>query len=217
MKAGKIITHVTSNFAHYLKTEKLLEHLDELVYTVSSRNAKFFRLNTKGMITFKGLHDKMLEKVMVDAFLRTALPEYAHKSRKARENLVKSFEVQDFCQGVTLIKEGESMSTAFLIIEGEIKLLKKVNAVNADKNYGKARAVKPPRTNEVEQSKGSLTTKEASTYQLGIRAAKDWLCEEVLFLKERQPFQYTAIARLPTKVIKISKADMLHYLDPEYL
>ena len=84
----------------------------------------------------------MKEKIMVDAFLRTTLPDYAHKSKKARENLIQAFEVKECCQGVTLIKEGESMTSAFLIIEGEIKLFKKVNI---EKPNNKGKTVKPPK------------------------------------------------------------------------
>ena len=52
---------------------------------------------------------------------------------------------------------------------------------------------------------------------MGIRAAKDWLGEEILFLKDSQPIQYTAVTRTPTKLLKISKIAMLEELEPEYL
>ena len=52
---------------------------------------------------------------------------------------------------------------------------------------------------------------------MGIRAAKDWLCEEILFLKSHQPFYYTAITNTFVKIIRIKKRDMLDYLDPTYM
>ena len=45
--------------------------------------------------------------------------------------MVTSFELQEYCSGVTLIKEGESLNGAYFIVEGEIKLLKK-SANNTD-------------------------------------------------------------------------------------
>ena len=71
--------------------------------------------------------------------------------------------------------------------------------------------------NELQQSMGSLTTKESSTYQLGIRSSKDWICEEILFLKPGQPFNYTAITKTPAKLIRITKIEMLRHFTPEYL
>ena len=38
---------------------------------------------------------------------------------------MKSFEYLEFIKGVTMIKEGESTSSAYFIMEGEIKLVKR--------------------------------------------------------------------------------------------
>ena len=95
MKVGALITHVAVDFAEYLKSAKLLDNIHELRYTVTSKNATFFRMKTEGLETFKGFYAKMKEMVMVDEFLRSTLPRYAHKSRKARDNLVNSFQLRD--------------------------------------------------------------------------------------------------------------------------
>ena len=52
---------------------------------------------------------------------------------------------------------------------------------------------------------------------MGIRSSKDWVGEEILFLKPGQPLQFTAITRTPAKLLRITKLDMLHHFDPDYL
>ena len=43
---------MSTDFAPWLKANKLLDHLDELVYTVTSDEAKLFRMYTNGLQTF---------------------------------------------------------------------------------------------------------------------------------------------------------------------
>ena len=46
-------------------------------------------------------------------------------SRNYRDQLVEAFDFKEFCQGVTLFKEGVPNTQAYLIIKGQVKLLKK--------------------------------------------------------------------------------------------
>ena len=62
-----------------------------------------------------------------------------------------------------------------------------------------------------------MNTKEAMTYELGIRDSKSWLGEEILFMNPNQKFQYTATARTKVMLLQISRIDMLHRMDPDYL
>ena len=82
-------------------------------------------METHGLSSFKNIHEKLKQMAVIDAFLKSTLPDFQYKSKKAREKMVLSFEMKEFCQGVTLIKEGESMNYAYFILEGEIKLLKR--------------------------------------------------------------------------------------------
>ena len=64
---------------------------------------------------------------------------------------------------------------------------------------------------------GTLKTKEAMTYELGIRSKNAWIGEEILFMNPNQRFQYSATARTKVMAFQISRLDMLHRLDPDYL
>jgi len=44
-----------------------------------------------------------------------------------------------------------------------------------------------------------------------------WVGEEVLFLKENQPFQYSVVTRTPVVTLQITKELMFLRMDPEYL
>ena len=156
---------MSTDFAPWLKENMLLDHLDDLTYTVVTKKARLFRLDTHGLSSFKDIHEKLKQMAVIDAFLKKTLPDFQYKSKKAREKMVLSFEMKEFCQGVTLIKEGESMNYAYFIIDGEIKLLKK-SANAAEKSISpKAGPVKkPPRLSELQQPIGTLTSKESSTY-----------------------------------------------------
>ena len=154
---GQVVSHVNTDFAPYLISNDFISHLDDLKYTVTSKKAQLFRMPTNGLSDFNDLHEKVKQMALIDSFLKDTLPDYQYKSKKARNKMVTSFELQEYCAGVTLIKEGESLNGAYFIVEGEIKLLKK----SANSTDMTAKAKKPPKLIEIQQPKNSLTTKES--------------------------------------------------------
>ena len=54
---GQVVSHVNTDFAPYLITNDFINHLDELKYTVTSKNALLFRMPTHGLSDFNDLHE----------------------------------------------------------------------------------------------------------------------------------------------------------------
>lgn len=75
----------------------------------------------------KKANDTQQKVIKIDEFLRSAIHTYASQSKKGRQNVSSSFTWQEHCAGVTLIREGQPNTSAFLIMSGECKLLKKSN------------------------------------------------------------------------------------------
>ena len=67
----------------------------------------------------------MQEEIKINEVLRANIPRYANSSKVARENVLKAFEIRDFCAGVTLFSEGEPNVHAYFIMSGEVRLLKR--------------------------------------------------------------------------------------------
>ena len=100
---------------------------------------------------------------------------------------------------MTIFQEGERNTRAFLIMEGECRLTKRVNIVE---DYGArsrqteaqtkqallvdpfkaGRSFRIPKKKQL--APGSLNLLEHSTYPLGIRNERTWVGEEIIYLKE---------------------------------
>ena len=52
---------------------------------------------------------------------------------------------------------------------------------------------------------------------MGIRGPKNWVGEECIFLNDNQKAPYSAITRTRTKVLQISKSDLMRKLNYDYL
>lgn len=92
----------------------------------------------------------MKQVAQVDTFLKATLPGYQYKSRKARDKLLESFEFLEYIKGVTLIREGESTASAYFIMEGEVKLIKKsVEKPGEEKKPVKSSVNKLPRLSDM--------------------------------------------------------------------
>ena len=100
--------------------------------------------------------------------------------------------MEQYGPGHVLIEEGQISDRAYFIMEGQLRLVKKnaksqkllTKAINepAD-DYGlPLRAI--PRKTKASVKSRALNSIEIDTYTLGIRYARNWLGEEVLYLSE---------------------------------
>ena len=68
------------------------------------------------------------------------MAEFGHctrPQREAREALARAFDLREFCAGVEIFKEGMPNSTAYFILEGEVRLSKQQKLPTAFPDYGK--------------------------------------------------------------------------------
>ena len=66
----------------------------------------------------------------------------------------------------------------------------------------------------------SLDIREVHNYVLGVRTAKNWVGEEIIFMKDKQPFLYTATTLTNVKALTMNRANMFETFGrffPEYL
>lgn len=148
--------------------------------------------------------------------MREFIPSYSLASRAHRKALITAFKCKEFCPGVELFKEGQPNSTAYLLIEGEIRLDKKSKLPGNAPDLSNRMA----RSTNTEKPKKSLNKQEARSYLLGIRQKKSWVGEEIIFMNEDQPFLYTATTQRFTRAFTISRTkmfDIIGQMFPCYL
>ena len=180
------------------------------------------------MMKYNEIRTKMRQEVYIEIIMKQMLPGFANWSKRRREALVQAFEFKRFEPGVPIIEEGQTLTHAFVVIRGEVKAsMRSKLKLLTDNEYENSvtlalqpqvgRTYKIPRTSDMKGLKGTLNTKEAVTYELGIRDKFAWVGEEILFMTPNQKFQYSAIARTKVLTFQISRINMLHNMDPDYL
>ena len=113
--------------AGYLEASKVPSELhSKLTYTVTSPSCKVLRADNEEVREFLAQQAKDAKEKMIDAFLSKTLPLYSNSSNKVRHQLLLEFELVEYNPFVTILTEGQTISHAFLIMEGECRLTKKV-------------------------------------------------------------------------------------------
>ena len=64
----------------------------------------------------------MRQEVYIEMQMKLMLPGFQNWSKKRRQALVQSFEFKWIEQGVPIIEEGQTLTHAFVVIRGEVKV-----------------------------------------------------------------------------------------------
>ena len=207
----------------------LMERINELRYTVESQNARLFQIENKNLNELKAVIKKHKDDMVIDELLRELIPGFGISSRHHRKALIDAFSFVNFCAGVKLYTEGKPNPTAYLLLEGEIRLSKKSRGKNEIPDYSRnmvnlskveSASFRIPQKKDFQKPQSSIDRHAARNYQLGVRSGKAWVGEEVIFMDENQPFRYTATTTKDTRAIVISKDNMFKIMGqyyPDYL
>ena len=124
---GKIVTHYAPRMTPYLynSPEHYEKRLNELTYTVISPMVKAFRVTRARVDATRTMMDRARVEVEIEDFLRNHIWSFKNQSKLGRQQLVQAFNVESYCAGVTLIREGEPNTNAMFIMEGECRINKK--------------------------------------------------------------------------------------------
>ena len=134
LSSGAVLSNIMLDKADYLRRFKIPEEAhNQLNYTVTSPTCKVLKASNEDVKEFLIFQARDAEEKVIDHFLSSTIPNYDNSSKKARLNLVQAFELLDVASGVTILQEGERNTKAFLIMEGECRLTKKVSIVE---DYG---------------------------------------------------------------------------------
>ena len=63
----------------------------------------------------------MRQEVYIEMQMKLMLPGFSNWSKKRRQALVQAFEFKRFEQGVPILEEGQKLTHAMVIIDGEVK------------------------------------------------------------------------------------------------
>ena len=119
--------------ATYL-TMNHMQKLDKVVYRVKSPLLKVLKVSCPNIQEYLKTRQQFDTEIEIEEFLRENIAEFATSSRATRQNLIKSFEVHEICNGVYIFREGEMNDSAYIIMSGEVQLLKKSFGSKSDKD-----------------------------------------------------------------------------------
>ena len=162
IEASTWINHFNPNLTEKYLTGEQRENIDRLIYTVTSKSAKFLRQTKAQILQHKKDGDIAFKNAKIDEFLMKHIQTYHSQSKKGKQNLINSFEMQEFCAGVTLIKEGLPNKNAFIIMSGECKLVKKTNPASLTNGASPGKLNRQiPQKQDVDIFKKGLDAREA--------------------------------------------------------
>ena len=67
----------------------------------------------------------MRQEVLVSQHLKEMIPGFSNWSKKRREALIHAFEAKFYELGVPILEEGQTLTHAFIIVRGEVKMNKR--------------------------------------------------------------------------------------------
>lgn len=189
------------------KEEKVLEAYDIFGYTAPFDNEKWVpsRVTTRETVCIisipRGPLKKALEKVKrvqdntkLLEFLVKTVPGVRQLGQAGKERISGLFEKFYFKTGDVLLKQGEKALHAFIIQEGECKI---VGAQNPLKRPGSA----PAR---------GLMSKTTSCFNLGLVMSGEWVGEDSIL--NAKPLEFSVIASSPVIALRIVREKFLDSL-----
>ncbi|OMJ66121.1 hypothetical protein SteCoe_37144 [Stentor coeruleus] len=182
------------------KEESVLEAYDIFGYTFPFTGQKWTpsRVTAREVVSIisipRGPLKKAMEKVRkvqdntkLLEFLVKTVPGVRQLGQAGKERVLSLFEKCQFKSGDTLLREGEKAPYAFIIEEGECKV---VGSQNPIKRPGSA----PAR---------GLMSKTTSCYNLGVIMPGEWAGEDSILLSK--PMEFSVIASSHLLALRISK------------
>ena len=189
------------------KEESVLDSYDIFGYTAPFTNQKWVpsRVTTREMVSIisipRGPLKKALEKVKkfqdntkLLEFLVKTVPGVRQLGQAGKERILSFFERTHFKNGDILLREGEKSAHAYIIEEGECKI---VGSQNPLKRPGSA----PAR---------GLMSKTTSCFNLGLAMAGEWVGEDSILLAK--PLDFSVIASSHMSALRITREKFLENL-----
>lgn len=167
---------------------KLLDQNQWAPSKVTSRdNSILIQIPRKRMKRAMEKVKKLQDNAKLLEFLVKTVPGVKQLGQAGKEKVLSYFESCRFKNGDYLLREGEKCVYAFVIEEGECKLVSSKHPVKRPKSA---------------PSKG-LMSKTTSCYNFGLVVSGEWVGEDSIILN--RPMEFSVIATTTVKALKISK------------